>query len=341
MLVKRRAEALPLPAGPVDDALACFVSAYAASYPQLVSQEAKIGVAYSGGADSTSLLLAVLRRWPEQTCALHIHHGLQEAAQTFIEHCQERCEQWQIPFAVMRVDARHASGESPEDAARNSRYQALVHMAKEQGLDVVLLGQHADDQVETLLLSLSRGAGLPGLACMPAVFEKEGVLFARPMLDVGVKALKAYLKTHGVDWVEDPTNEQKIYTRNRIRLDILPTLASTFPSYLETFTRSISHIAAAQQLLEELAQQDLEDVGTPPSIKGLQKLSERRQANALRFWLKENHQTSPSTKQLHELLKQVKACSTRGHCIHIRIGSGAVVRVGEVLRFSKKGQHLA
>ena len=333
MMVKSKAQALQLPTGPVDDALARFVSAYADSYPQLLSSEVKIGVAYSGGADSTALLLSALKRWSEQIYALHIHHGLQEAAEQFVNHCENRCWQWDIPFSAMRVNARHASGESPEDAARNSRYEALVRMAKEHGLGMILLGQHADDQVETLLLALSRGAGLPGLACMPAVFERDGVLFARPMLEVGVSILRDYLKQQDIDWVEDPTNQERIYTRNRIRLDILPSIAAVFPGYKETFLRSISHIVEAQTLLEELARQDLLEVGNPPAIKVLQKLSEQRQANVLRFWLKESYQTSPSTRQLHELLKQIQACCTGGHCIHMRVGKGVMERSGNYLRY--------
>ena len=337
MQLKSKQEVLQLPAGPVDIALACFLSACAGLCPQLFADNAKIGVAYSGGADSTALLLSALKRWPGQVHALHIHHGLQAAADVFANHCQSCCEAWEVPFSIMHVNARHASGQSPEDAARNSRYQALIQMAKAQGLDVVLLGQHADDQVETLLLALSRGAGLPGLACMPAVFERQGVLFVRPMLEVGVKALKAYLEAQGIGWVEDPTNNERLYTRNKIRLDILPAIVATFPSYLETFIRSIHHIAEAQQLLEEVAQQDLAGVGNPPAIKALQKLSSQRQANVLRFWFKAYHQTSPSTKQLGELLKQVQACRTRGHHIHMRVGSGVVVREKDALAFKKEG----
>ena len=127
-------------------------------------------VALSGGADSTALLLACAALWPTQVKAVHIHHGLQSAADLFASHCERLCEQLQVPLAIERIDARHAPGESPEEAARRGRYQAIADVLKNHwggNVREVALAQHADDQVETLLLALSRGAGLPGLSAMP------------------------------------------------------------------------------------------------------------------------------------------------------------------------------
>ena len=132
-----------------------------------------LAVAFSGGADSTALLFAAARTWPGQVHAIHVHHGLQAAADDFARHCQEVCETLDVPLHLVRVDARHESGESPEDAARKARYSALAQSAASLGMKSVLLAQHADDQVETLLLALSRGAGLPGLAAMPRRFERH------------------------------------------------------------------------------------------------------------------------------------------------------------------------
>jgi tRNA(Ile)-lysidine synthase len=127
-------------------------------------------VAFSAGADSTALLLACAAKWPGQTSAIHVHHGLQAAADSFEIRCRALCERLGVPLAVHRVDARHERGESPEDAARIARYGALAEAGASLGVRSVLLAQHADDQVETLLLALGRGAGLPGLAAMPARF---------------------------------------------------------------------------------------------------------------------------------------------------------------------------
>lgn len=322
MAVKSKAFILDLPFGPVDHALAHFVSAH----PEVVGAFSKIGIAYSGGADSTALLWAAKRLWHGQVCALHVHHGLQEAADDFLNHCKVQCESLGITLVQRLVNARHVRGESPEDAARNSRYCALVEMAKEQEVELVLLGQHADDQMETFILALSRGAGLPGLACMPEFFERNDIKFARPMLSVGAAELRAWLCEQGIDWVEDPTNQDRCFTRNRIRLDVLPALLQAFPAYQQTFARSISHITQAQSLLEELAEQDIGLVGTPPVIKGLQQLTQARQANSLRYWLAKFHNTAPSTAQLHELLRQIECCRTRGHRIELKVGHGKVVR---------------
>ena len=130
-----------------------------------------VAVAYSGGADSTALLHACVQRWPGQVYAIHVHHGLQSAADGFDAHCRQTCLDLQVPLAVAYVDARHQPGQSPEDAARRHRYTALVQQARSafvQPAGSMALAQHADDQVETLLLALSRGAGVAGLAAMPA-----------------------------------------------------------------------------------------------------------------------------------------------------------------------------
>jgi len=292
-----------------------------------------VGVAYSGGADSTALLLAAAQRWPGQVTALHIHHGLQAAADEFVRVCGDTCARLHVPLQVLRVQAANAAGQSPEDAARLARYAALARAASEQGLSAVLLGQHADDQVETLLLALSRGAGLPGLASMAARFERGGVLFLRPLLQVPGAALRAWLVGQRIPFVDDPTNTDERYTRNRIRARVLPTLAESFPQFRETFARSAQHAAQAQSLLAEVAREDLARVGNPPAVKALQALSAPRQANVLRHWLLESHAATPSAAQLEQLLSQIAACTTRGHRIHLKVATGHVIRAGAVLRY--------
>jgi tRNA(Ile)-lysidine synthase len=292
-----------------------------------------LAVAYSGGADSTALLHAARARWGAQVHAIHVHHGLQVAADGFERHCRQACERLALPLHVVRVDARHAAGESPEDAARQARYRALAGVALEQGLRCVLLAQHADDQVETMLLALSRGAGLPGLAAMPAAFERHGMRFERPLLDASARAIRAWLADAGVPFLEDPTNADTSFTRNRIRHDVLPALERAFPQFRETFARSARHAAQAQLLLATLAAQDLAAMGGGPVIAALQPLPRARQANLLRHWLRESHGQSPSAAQLDELLGQVAACTTRGHGLHLKIGGGHVRRAGERLQF--------
>jgi tRNA(Ile)-lysidine synthase len=307
-----------------------------ANFPSLDALQhlGPFAVALSGGADSTALLVACATRWPGRVHAVHVHHGLQTAADGFEAHCVALCERLHVPLVVQRVNAAHAVGESPEDAARQARYRALAEALQDNWAGQIkdmALAQHADDQVETLLLALSRGAGLPGLACMPAVAERHGVTYHRPWLDVPGQALRDALQASGEPWVEDPTNADTRYTRNRIRAELLPVIEQAFPSFRQTFARSASHAAQAQTLLQEVAEQDLQIVGNPPAIKALQQLSEARQSNVLRLWLALEH-SQASAAQLQALLVQVKACITRGHHIDIKVGRGFVRRDGAVLR---------
>lgn len=296
-----------------------------------------LAVAYSGGADSSALLHAAVRLWPGQVLALHIHHGLQAAADDFEAHCQQVCASLQVPLFSLRVQARHDKGQSPEEAARRARYAALAdavtNMPAAQRPRSMALAQHADDQVETMLLALSRGAGLPGLAAMPAVWQAAGLHWCRPFLHIAGADLRAWLQQQGLGWVEDPTNQDARYTRNRIRHALLPALEAVFPSFRSTFARSAAHCAQAQTLLEEMAVSDLQAIGLPPRIAALQALSPTRQSNVLRHWLGQHCGTQASQTQLAELQKQIAACSTRGHRIELKVGAGLVRRLGGFLQF--------
>ncbi len=308
---------------PLDAAIAAFA-------PRL-----PLAVALSGGADSSALLIACAQRWPGQVHALHVHHGLQAAADDFERHCQALCARLGVPLYTGRVDARAAPGQSPEDAARQARYQALAALAGASKGDIAIqdiaLAQHADDQAETLLLALSRGAGVAGLAAMPMHWRRAGLHWHRPLLRVAASELRQWLGERGERWIEDPSNQDPRYTRNRIRAQLLPALQRSFPAFRDTLARSAAHAAQASELLAELAQADLAAVGAPPAIAALQALSPARQANVLRHWLKTGHATTPSAAQLAELQSQIAACRTRGHGIRIRVGRGWVVREGALL----------
>ena len=334
-----------------------------------IAQKSPLAVAYSGGADSTALLLMALEVAPGRVSALHVHHGLQAAADDFAEHCEAFCLQRDVPLTVLRVNAKASGGQSPEDAARKARYAAIseyilklnwplaviesAQSATELGViaPTVLLAQHADDQVETLLLALSRGAGVDGLSGMAANFERHGVQWARPFLMpehfMGASQICTWLAERGMTgrepgsanlgqgWVEDPTNQSQDFTRNRIRAQLLPALAQVFPQYLETFARSARNMARSSVLLAQSAM-DLEAmVGMPPKIKALQNLSREPQANYLRHWLKTQHQAMGSEAQMNELMDQIAACTTRGHQIRIKVAQGFVMceKGADVLRF--------
>jgi tRNA(Ile)-lysidine synthase len=291
-------------------------------------------VACSGGADSVALLRAAHGRWPGRVRAIHINHGLQAAAADFEAHVRALTQDLQLPLELVRVDARAAAGQSPEDAARQARYQALAAAAQRLGLNQIWLAQHQDDQLETVLLALSRGAGVAGLAAMPEAFERHGVCFARPLLSCSGQALRRELQAASWSHCEDPSNRDLAFTRNRLRHQVVPTLQQAFPTLPAMAARSAQHMAQAQRLLDALARQDLDAVGRPPRIAALQQLDADRQANALRHWLKTAHSAQPSSAQLSELLRQVAACQTRGHHIAIKLGAGQVRRDGACLHYT-------
>ena len=318
----------PAPSNPAAPALARW------SARHLNGASAPIAVAFSAGADSTALLLAAHARWPDRVVALHVHHGLQSAADQFESLARATCAGLAIDLRVRRVNAAPAAGQSPEDAARQARYRALAALAGEAGAAWVLLGHHADDQAETLLLALSRGAGLPGLAAMGECFERHDMRFGRPLLDLPTAELRAWLEAAGHPFVDDPSNVDARFTRNRIRSVLTPAWASGFPGYLAMLARSARHAGQAQTLLDELADLDLAQTGEPPAIAGLQALSAARQGNALRRWLRRSAQVAPSDAQLSELLAQVADCRTRGHRIELRVADGTVSRLGERLRYT-------
>ncbi len=298
-----------------------------------------LAVALSWGADSMALLWACHTKWPGEVFAVHVHHGLQEAADDFEQHCKTFCSRNKIPFHAIHVNAKHLTGQSPEDAARQARYQALAKVLCSQWDGLVkdiAIAQHADDQIETVLLALSRGSGLPGLSGMRAQWQQEGVTFHRPLLKVSAQALKQWAKSEGLTWVEDPSNADESFTRNKIRQKILPPLLAAFPNIREALARSASHIAQAQGLLQEMAKEDLVFVGNAPHIKALQMLSESRRSNVLRHWLSEQG-CRASTAQLRELNRLIMACKTRGHDIQLKVGESCVVRKNAVLELVEYG----
>lgn len=309
----------------MDNPAALALASWAAPLP--------LAIAYSGGADSTALLHAAACRWPGQVHALHVHHGLQAAADQFEAHCVAVCRALDVPLHAERIDARHTPGDSPEDAARRARYKILAGLCKAQDLAHVALAQHADDQVETMLIALGRGAGLDGLAGMPREMQRHGITFHRPLLAVHASALRRWIADSGTPHIEDPTNTDLCYTRNRIRCQVLPALAEALPQFRETFARSARNVAKASTLLAQTAIADIAKTGAPPALAALRALPRERRANVLRYWLKRDHQAMPSEAQLEQLQDQIEACSTRGHRIQLKVANGRIEREAGVLRW--------
>lgn len=252
-------------------------------------------VAFSGGLDSTVLLHALVRLAERRALppirAIHVHHGLQVAADYWPAHCQQVCDRLGVALEVVRVQV--VPGASLERAARDARYQAFAARLGED--ELLLTGQHRDDQAETLLFRLLRGAGVRGLAAMPVARALASGQLVRPLLDVSRAELEDYARANGLAWVEDPSNKQLEYSRNFLRRQVLPLLQQRWPQVSSSLARTAAHMADAQQLLDELAQQDLAvaqadidfDWLNLPSLAlaPLRELTPARQRNALRHWL--------------------------------------------------------
>lgn len=253
-------------------------------------------VALSGGLDSTVLLhlladLAQREALPPLS-AIHIHHGLQAAADTWPAHCRELCAALSVPLQVEYVQV--ASGASLERAARDARYAAF---AARLGSDELLLtAQHRDDQAETLLFRLLRGAGVRGLSAMPESRALGAGQLVRPLLNCSRDELLAYAREHKLSWVEDPSNADERFSRNYLRRQVIPALLSRWPQASTNMARSAAHLSEAAQLLDELAQQDIAAAQVSAefawlplpnlALPALRDLSEPRQRNALRYWLR-------------------------------------------------------
>ncbi len=213
-----------------------------------------IYIGYSGGVDSHVLLhlCASMPGLKDKITAVYVHHGLQAEAESWASHCQKTAESLGVGFILLRVNAVADPGESPEEAARNARYTALKLLVGAD--DALLVAQHRDDQLETVLLQLFRGGGLRGLSAMPERMAFGRGVMLRPLLNVAKPAIDAYARTQGFSWVEDPSNLRHDYDRNFLRNAVLPLLKQRWPACDKTVARSARHCADAQAIISELAE---------------------------------------------------------------------------------------
>jgi len=265
-------------------------------------------IGYSGGMDSHVLLHLCARYRDEQGgefVALHINHGLQHEAASWQDHCHKISNGLEIPFQAIEVNAHPHSGESPEEAARNARYEAFSACLRKG--DALLLAHHQHDQAETILLQLLRGAGLSGLAGMgPVSVLGEGRLL-RPLLGIPRKALQHYALTRNLEWIDDPSNRFLDYDRNYLRHSILPLLEDRWPSYPETLCRSARHMAEADRLLREWGQpllETLEDEAGRLDVSRLRQQSRESRRWLVRAWLKSQGFRPPSQAYLERIMDE-------------------------------------
>ncbi|HYS12642.1 MAG TPA: tRNA lysidine(34) synthetase TilS, partial [Burkholderiaceae bacterium] len=296
---------------------------------------APLVIAFSGGRDSATLLDLAARLRAERVrgfaelVAVHVHHGMQKAADDWVEFCTHVCGQLDVKLDVRRVTVR-PQARGPEAAARAARYAALLEAADEHGAHLILTAHHLDDRIETFLIQWLRGAGPDGLAAMPAVRALESVRIVRPLLDVPRSDIEHYVALRGLPHVEDPSNADVRLLRNSIRRGVVPALETARPGMRKAAARSIDLVAEAAEVLREYGAADLDAcaAGAPDGmlyVDRLAQLTPARQALVLRSWLTENGLESVSRARLRDLLAQ--ALTVRGDArMLLRIGACEVRR---------------
>ena len=281
------------------------------SQPSLKSEK-RIAVALSGGLDSVVLLDTVCKAQAKNSLthiyAFHIHHGLQKQADDWLIFCEKLAKKYKIhfDFRLLHLTGSQEQG-NIEARARAGRYEALTDLCVEYGIEDLLLAHHQNDQAETVLLQLLRGAGVAGAAAMPSsrqLDSKQGkITLWRPLLDQSKKELEVYAKEHKLKWIEDLSNQDSKYRRNAIRKTIIPALEKIQPEAISNLARSAGLLAEAQTLLDRLAMQDGKTILLKNGIE-LKQLIELAKKdlpaanNLLRYWLKTNGLTMPSQERL-------------------------------------------
>ena len=273
---------------------------------------ARVAVACSGGRDSMALLHATAetaKALSLDVVALHVHHGLSRQADAWQRLVEQQCEHFGIACIARRIRTRPTRGDSVEAWARRERYRALAGMANEQGADIVLLAHHRRDQAETFLLQALRGAGVAGLAGMPRIVARDGVTWARPWLELPREAIEAYVREHRIAHIDDDSNSDSRFARNRLRVAVWPALTAAFPQAEASIADAATWAQQADECLRELAALDLAAVSSPAGLKvaAWQELSTGRRSNVLRAWLRQVRGEPPTASLVQRLMDELPA----------------------------------
>ncbi|WP_058207627.1 tRNA lysidine(34) synthetase TilS [Achromobacter xylosoxidans] len=299
----------------------------------------RFAVAVSGGADSAMLALhaaAVAREQGGGVVLLHVHHGLQAAADGWRDRVEDLAGLLAAPLRQARVEVDAAGGKGIEAAARDARYAALARLAHEEGIGLVLLAHHRNDQAETVLLRLLRGTGLAGMAAMAPLKSRDGLSYLRPWLDQDratiLRAAQAFAGATGWQPVQDPTNADPRYTRAALRELLAPVLDARWPGWRAIVARHARHMAEANEILDEVARADFAALepdadGASFSLAAWRRLSPARQAHVLRYWMGRQGARMPTEARLNDLLRQLRGLHSLGHDRQLRVEqAGHVVR---------------
>jgi len=280
----------------------------AAEIAPAIFPAAHLALGLSGGIDSVVLLSVLLELAPRlqfSLRAVHVNHGISPNAGRWAEFCAELCGRSNIPLQQEFADIAPYRDLGLEGAARRGRYEAFARV----DADFIVLAQHRDDQAETLLLRLLRGAGPRGLASMShsRSFAGARVRLLRPLLGISRPKIEAYARLHGLRWIEDESNADTHRRRNFLRHEVFPLLERQFPAAKTTIARAAGHLAEARELLDQMAQTDLESCGdTALDIAVLRRLGEARAKNLLRYWCEARGIQPLSAARITELLRQLR-----------------------------------
>lgn len=282
------------------------VAAALEQHQSRLSEAGRLFVGLSGGLDSSVLLHALLPKYRSRLVALHADHGLQASSLSWTEHCAQLCATFGVPLKSSRLTIDD-NGSGLEAAARAARYQWFEEMLEPE--DLLLLAHHQDDQVETVLLRLLRGAGVQGLAGIPPSRRVGSAQLLRPLLDVPRSSLEAYAANAGLNWCEDPSNADTRFDRNYLRQNVIPLISERWPGYRATISRSAGLLRdAAPLLVPEPLETHLSVMGDP-GCEVACVLAAANPAESLRHWLRNLGLQAPPVSQLEELLRQLAAGS--------------------------------
>ena len=278
------------------------------SLARLPSPE-KYWIGFSGGADSTALLLAMWEcreQLPAPIHAVHFHHGLHDEADAWVDHCSSFCRERDIPFQSEKLEIVPVKRSSQEEEARNCRYRAVGTILGDQHM--YLTAHHAEDQAETLFLNLMRGSGIEGLAGIPVLRNLENGWVARPLLDRHRVDLERYLEARGINWLTDSSNEDTAFDRNYLRHDLFPQLEQRWPGLVRRLSRTARNArvsAAAMAIFIENQSGDLIRDKLKMPLQKLLELDPEMQTLIVRQWLRRHEVPVLPEARLREFLDQL------------------------------------
>ncbi|MBO1254087.1 tRNA lysidine(34) synthetase TilS [Alteromonas sp. 5E99-2] len=272
-------------------------------------------VAFSGGKDSSALahVIAHIPEVANKVTLVHVHHGLQKQADHWFSHCEAFAAQLNINYEGIRVTVDEGPRQSIEANARKERYQALREYCEQKNA-VLLIAQHEDDQLETVLLQLKRGAGPKGLSAMAKLQQVDGIMQIRPWLAESQASILTYIQDHQVSHIEDPSNQDSRFDRNFLRNEVLPQLTERWPGMAKAVTRTARLCAQQNQLIEEqalswLKENNVNDCSLP--LTEFLSLSPLWQAETLRCWCSLHKVRVPHEAQLLSFLTALHSNSDK------------------------------